>query len=378
MLSRRRTSSSIAGVGVAAALLLSGCTSAEDPAAESPSPSAPASPSPTPSPTPTPTPVPAPETPRTVASGLDAPWSMAVVGDTVFVSERDTARILEVAPDGATRVVGTIAGVAHSAEGGLLGLATDGDSLFVYSTARSGNRVERYPLTGEPGSYGLGGRTSVIDGMPAGTHHNGGRIAFGPDGMLYIANGDTSDEPASQDPGSLAGKILRIAPDGGIPSDNPDPTSPVYSLGHRNVQGFAWAEDGTMFASEFGRNYRDELNIIEPGGNYGWPYVESTGGEGDGFIDPVQTWPTDAASPSGIAIVNDTILVANLRGRVLRAVPVADPTSSTELYAGEYGRLRDVTLGPDGTLFVLTNNTDGRGSPREGDDRIVSLAVPRA
>ena len=378
MLSRRSTSSAIAGVGVAATLLLSGCTPPEEPAAESPSPSASSTPSPAaPTPSPTPTSTPAPKTPRTVASGLDAPWSMAVVGDTVFVSERDTARILEVAADGTTRVVDTIAGVAHSAEGGLLGLASDGASLFVYSTARSGNRVERYPLTGAPGSYGLGERAVVIDGMPAGTHHNGGRIAFGPDGMLYIANGDTSDEPASQNPRSLAGKILRIAPDGGIPSDNPDPTSAVYSLGHRNVQGFAWAEDGTMFASEFGRNYRDELNIIEPGGNYGWPSVEGTGGEADGYIDPVQTWPTDAASPSGIAIVNDTILIANLRGRVLRAVPVADPSSSSELYAGEYGRLRDVTVGPDGTVFVLTNNTDGRGTPAEGDDRIVSLAVPR-
>jgi glucose/arabinose dehydrogenase len=195
--------------------------------------------------------------------------------------------------------------------------------------------------------------------------------------MLYIANGDTSDEPASQNPDSLAGKILRIEPDGGIPSDNPDPSSPVYSLGHRNVQGFAWAEDGTMFASEFGRNYRDELNIIEPGGNYGWPYVEGTGGEGDGFIDPVQTWSTDAASPSGIAIVNETIVIANLRGEVLRAVPVADPSTSSVLAEG-YGRLRDVAAGPDGTLWVLTNNPDGRGWAREGDDRIVSVSVPRS
>ncbi|WP_076708929.1 PQQ-dependent sugar dehydrogenase [Microbacterium oleivorans] len=379
MSSRRRSASSITGAGIAAALLLSGCSAPEEPAAESPTPSRTPSASPTapPTPTPTQTPSPAPKTPRTVASGLEAPWSMSVLGETVFVSERDSARILEVAPDGETRVVDTVDDVVHSDEGGLLGLATDGDALYVYSTARSGNRVERYVIAGEPGSYRLGEPTPVIDGMPAGTHHNGGRIAFGPDRMLYIANGDTSDEPASQNPRSLAGKILRIAPDGSIPTDNPDPQSPVYSLGHRNVQGFAWAEDGTMFASEFGRNYRDELNVIEPGGNYGWPYVEGTGGEDDGFIDPVQTWSTDAASPSGIAIVDDTILIANLRGRVLRAVPVADPSSSTELYAGEYGRLRDVTVGPDGTVFVLTNNTDGRGSPRTGDDRIVSLAVPQ-
>lgn len=379
MSSRRRSVRSAAGLGLAAALALTGCAAPDEP--EAASPGATATPTPTPTPTrtqtSTPTPTPVPETPRTVVSGLDAPWSMAVLGETVFVSERDSARILETSPAGDTRELVTVEGVVHSDEGGLLGLATDGDALYVYSTARSGNRVQRYALSGEPGSYRLGAPTSVIDGMPAGTHHNGGRIAFGPDGMLYIANGDTSDEPASQNPDSLAGKILRIGPDGSVPRDNPVAGSPVYSLGHRNVQGFAWATDGTMFASEFGRNYRDELNIIEPGGNYGWPYVEGAGGEGDGFIDPVQTWSTDAASPSGIAIVNDTILIANLRGEVLRAVPVADPSTSTDL-SGEYGRLRDVVAGPDGTLFVLTNNTDGRGSPRDGDDRIVSLAVPRA
>lgn len=317
-----------------------------------------------------------PETPRVVVDGLAAPWSMAVVGESVLVSERDSARILEVSPSGAAREVAVVDGVVHGGEGGLLGLASDGESLYVYSTAADGNRVQRYPLRGGPGSYSLGDAESVIDGMPSGSHHNGGRIGFGPDGMLYVANGDTSDEATAQDPASLAGKILRLSPDGSIPADNPDPGSPVYSLGHRNVQGFAWSEDGTMFASEFGKNHLDELNVIEPGGNYGWPDVEGTGGGSRGYVDPVQTWSTDAASPSGIAIVDETILIANLRGEVLRAVPVADPSTSAELYAGDYGRLRDVTAGPDGTVFVLTNNTDGRGSPRDGDDRIVSLAVP--
>jgi glucose/arabinose dehydrogenase len=374
---RRRLLSIAASVGLA--LLAAGCAPVEAGGAASPSASATPTPTTPPAPTTTPTltPTPVPVTPRTVASGLDAPWSMAVVVGAVLVSERDTARIVEVSAEGATREVAEIEGVVHSDEGGLLGLAARAGDLFVYSTGGDGNRVERYPISGAAGSYRLGDPVTVIDGMPSGTHHNGGRIAFGPDGMLYIANGDTSDEPASQDPSSLAGKILRIAPDGSVPADNPDPQSPVYSLGHRNVQGFAWTADGTMFASEFGRNYRDELNIIEPGGNYGWPYVEGTGGESEGFIDPVQTWATDVASPSGIAVVGDTIVIANLRGEVLRAVPVADPSTSTESYAGEYGRLRDVTVGPDGTLFVLTNNTDGRGSPRDGDDRIVSLAVPQ-
>lgn len=378
-----RSSRSVLAASVALiALMAAGCAAADPTASPSPTETATPKPTPTstpaPTPTPTSTPTPVPKTPRTVVTGLDAPWSMAIADASVFISERDTARIVEVTGDDKVHEVGTVEGVIHSDEGGLLGLATDGGTrLFVYSTAADGNRVQRYDLSGAPGRYRLGEPTTVIDGMPAGTHHNGGRIAFGPDGMLYIANGDTSDEPASQNPDSLAGKILRVEPDGDIPSDNPDPSSPVYSLGHRNVQGFAWAEDGTMFASEFGRNYRDELNIIEPGGNYGWPYVEGTGGTGDGFIDPVQTWSTDAASPSGIAIVNGTIVIANLRGEVLRAVPVAEPSTSSVLAEG-YGRLRDVAAGPDGTLWVLTNNTDGRGWAREGDDRIVSLSLPRS
>ncbi|MFS0865949.1 sorbosone dehydrogenase family protein [Microbacterium sp. 179-B 1A2 NHS] len=377
-----RLASACAAGAAAAVLVLAACApTAPEASPSSSDPPPPASVPPAATAAPTPTSTPLPEIPRTVVAGLDAPWSMAVAGRSVLVSERDSARILEVTGADRVREVGTVAGVVHSDEGGLLGLAVaadpDGAALFVYSTGSDGNRVERYDLGGRPGAYTLGEPTTVIDGMPSGTHHNGGRIAFGPDGMLYIANGDTSDEPASQDPDSLAGKILRLTPEGGIPPDNPDPGSPVYSLGHRNVQGFAWAADGTMFASEFGLDHRDELNRIEPGGNYGWPYVEGTGGEPDGFIDPLQTWPPAAASPSGIAIVDDIIVIANLRGRVLRTVPVADPGTSTELYADEYGRLRDVTAGPDGTLWVLTNNTDGRGSPQDGDDRIVSLPVPR-
>ncbi len=208
-----------------------------------------------------------------VVSGLEAPWSVVPVGDDgdAFVSERDSARVLELRADGSTREVGTVDGVRHGGEGGLLGLALHDGDLFVYSTADDGNRIQRYDLTGDTGSYRLGAATTVIDGLPANTFHDGGRIAFGPDDMLYASVGDAGQRSEAQDRGSLAGKILRLTPDGQVPDDNPFDGSPVWSLGHRNVQGMGWAEDGTMFAAEFGEDRWDELNVIEPGGTTGGP-----------------------------------------------------------------------------------------------------------
>lgn len=316
--------------------------------------------------------------PSAVVTGLRAPWSIAFLGETALISLRDDARILEVLDGGGTREVGIIEGVRHGGEGGLLGLAVDDRSrLYVYSTGEGGNRVQRHMLMGSPGALGLGPAEPVIDGLPSAGTHNGGRIAFGPDGMLHVTVGDTGRRGDAQDLGSLAGKILRLTPDGAVPVDNPFPASPVYSLGHRNPQGLAWAADGTLFSSEFGQNTWDELNVIVPGGNYGWPEVEGAGGDAR-FVDPVQQWATSAASPSGIAVIAGTIFIANLRGSVLRSVPVADPGASSEHFAGEYGRLRDVAVSPAGTLWVLTNNTDGRGSAREGDDRVLEVAVAEA
>lgn len=317
---------------------------------------------------------PAPTEPVAIATGLAVPWSVAFVGDTPLVSERG-GRIVELGAGGAVREVGRIEGVWAQAEAGLLGLAVRGDALYVYSTAEGGNRVERYALTGSAGSLGLGARETLLEGIPAGRTHDGGRIAFGPDGMLYVATGDAGYGGNAADLASLGGKILRIDPDGAVPADNPFPGSPVYSLGHRNVQGLAWAEDGTLFASEFGLDTWDELNVIVAGGDYGWPEVEGIAGDGR-FIDPVQVWEPERASPSGIAIADDTIYLANLRGRVLRAVPVADPSTGADLYQDAFGRLRDVTLAPDGTLWLLTNNTDGRGDPAPDDDRVLSVPLP--
>ncbi|MDQ1082847.1 MULTISPECIES: sorbosone dehydrogenase family protein [Microbacterium] len=309
--------------------------------------------------------------PEVVASGFTTPWSVAFVDDTALVSQRDTGEILEIA-GGQTRVVGEVPDVAARGEGGLLGIAYADDAVFAYLTTADGNRVLRFALEGEPGSFSLGSAQIVIDGIPSAGIHNGGRIAFGPDGMLYVTAGDAADPGAAQNPESLGGKILRVTPDGGIPDDNPFPGSPVWSLGHRNPQGIGWDADGTMFASEFGQDTWDELNIIEPGANYGWPEVEGIGGR-EGFIDPVQQWAPADASPSGLAVVEGSVIIANLRGQRLRVVPTADPVSAREYFVGEFGRLRDAVLSPDGDLWFVTSDTDRAGG---SDDEI--LRVPLA
>jgi glucose/arabinose dehydrogenase len=312
--------------------------------------------------------------PVEVASGLVAPWSVAFAGDTALISERDTGRILELLPNGSTRVVGEVSASVPRGEGGLLGLAVDAEALYVFSTNEASGRIERYELSGAPGELSLGRPRTILSDLPAANVHNGGRLGFGPDGMLYASVGDAGDRASAQDLDALSGKILRMTPEGDVPDDNPFAGSLVYSYGHRNVQGIAWSDDGTMFASEFGQDTWDELNVIEPGGNYGWPDAEGAGG-GTGFIDPVQQWRPDEASPSGIAVAGETIFIAGLRGQVLIAVPVTDPASSVDLFRGEYGRLRDVVSAPDGTLWFVTNNTDGRGNPRDGDDRVLGVEL---
>lgn len=380
-----RTSHPAAGV-IGAAMLLMGCTPTPPPStppptsfpATSPSPvaTAPVSSSPAASPASSPT---AAATlsgvPEPVATDLAAPWSVVFRDGTPLVSERNSGRILELAPDGSLRSIGTVDGVAARGEAGLLGLAVgrDGD-LYVYSTAADGNRVQRFAVTGSPGSLALGPARTLLDRIPSASIHDGGRIAFGPDGLLYVATGDAGQRDSAQDRESLAGKILRMTPDGGVPADNPFPGSLTYSYGHRNPQGLAWSDDGTMFATEFGQNTWDELNIITAGANYGWPTVEGIT-DRDGFVNPVQQWQPGSASPSGMAHAGGTLFIANLRGQVLRSVPVADPSTSTEHYGREFGRLRDVAVAPDGLLWFITNNTDGRGNPRPGDDRILEVPL---
>lgn len=313
--------------------------------------------------------------PDTVASGLQAPWSVAFTEGATLVSERDSDRVLEVLPDGSTRVAGTVEGVAGTGEGGLLGMTVDDQQrLYVYSTAADGNRIQRFALAGDPGSLELGEVETLLDGIPAASYHDGGRLAFGPDGMLYATTGDAGQRDTAQDRTSLAGKILRMTPDGDAPDDNPFPGSLAYSYGHRNPQGLTWSDDGTMFATEFGQNTWDELNIITAGTNYGWPEVEGIA-ETQGFTDPVQQWEPEVASPSGMTHLDGILYIANLRGEVLRTVPVTNPGASTNYYTGDYGRFRDAATGPDGGLWIPTSNTDGRGDPSEADDRLLRIPV---
>ncbi len=261
-------------------------------------------------------------------------------------------------------------GVEAGGEGGLLGLAvspryaTDG-LVYAYLTAAQDNRIVRFKLDG-------GQPEVVVDGIAKAGIHNGGRIAFGPDGMLYAGTGDAGTTSRSQDPASLNGKILRVTPTGEPAPGNPAAGSRVYTLGHRNVQGLAWDADGRLFATEFGQNQLDEVNLIEPGRNYGWPEVEGTGDEAR-FANPLVTWRTRDASPSGIAIAGGTAYVAALRGERLWTIPLNGATAGTPVAAlqGTHGRLRTVQVAPDGSLWVTTSNTDGRGDVRDRDDLVL-------
>ncbi|WJL95691.1 PQQ-dependent sugar dehydrogenase [Microbacterium sp. ET2] len=304
---------------------------------------------------------------------------MAALPDgALAVSERDSGTIRMVSAGGAVSELGRIEGVVSGGESGLHGLAVLDDDerrwLYAYHGAADDNRVVRMPLTESTDGWRLGTAETVFAGIPRADTHNGGRIAFGPDGMLYVTTGDAQNVEAAQDPAQLGGKILRLTADGEPAAGNPFGTA-VYSLGHRNVQGITWTSDGAMWASEFGQNTWDELNRIVAGGNYGWPEVEGRAGDG-GFVDPVAVWPTAQASPSGIAAVGQTVFMTGLRGERLWAIDVSGAEAEGEpvVVLDGYGRLRDAVATGDGSLWVLTNNTDGRGDPREGDDLL--LRVP--
>jgi glucose/arabinose dehydrogenase len=310
-----------------------------------------------------------------VASGIEVPWGLAFLPDgDALVAERESGRVIRVDGNGGRhREVLRVPGVVAEGEGGLLGLAVPPDAgadgpVYAYLTTDSDNRVVRFRLgSGEEPEV-------VLRGVARAATHNGGRIAFGPDGMLYVGTGDAGSPETAQDPDSPNGKILRLTPDGEPAPDNPDPGSPVFSLGHRNVQGLAWDEDGRFYAVEFGQNRFDEVNLVEPGANHGWPVVEGRGDtQGGRFTDPLVVWRTDEASPSGAVVVGNTLYVAALRGERLWVVPLADGRAGEPhaVLRGKLGRLRTVAVAPDGAVWLTTSNTDGRGVPREGDDRVL-------
>jgi len=318
----------------------------------------------------------------TLATRLSAPWSVvALETGGALISERDSGAVRELTGAGELRTVGAVPGVVSGGESGLHGLAVWEDAntgdpwLYAYHGASDDNRVVRMPLLGESGAHSLGDAEIVFAGIARNSTHNGGRIAFGPDGMLYVTTGDAQNRDAAQDPDSFGGKILRLTPEGAPAPGNPFGNA-VWTLGHRNVQGLAWTADGELWASEFGQNTWDELNHIVAGANYGWPLVEGDAGDGR-FTDPVVVWPTSEASPSGIAAVGSTIFVAGLRGERLWVVDVTPSHSAEEPISGldGQGRLRDAIAAPDGSVWILTNNTDGRGAPRADDDILIRLLI---
>ena len=318
---------------------------------------------------------------ETIATGLEAPWELAFLPDgRALVTERP-GRVRLMQGDGTLRAepVAEI-DVEDLGEGGLLGVAVDprfdaNRFVYLYRTF-SGNQVVRYRFTGR----GLEEETVLVEGIAASSIHNGGRLNFGPDDQLYFSAGDAAQDTLAQEPGSL-GKILRLTPaqyrgGGGQPE--------VFSLGHRNPQGFDWEPgSGRLVSDEHGPDGDDEVNVINQGANYGWPLAR---GEDHGeFQAPVAVYE-DSIAPSGGTFVSlpgsewsGDYLFAALVGEQIRRVRLDKDgrvVIDEAMFEGDFGRLRTVVEGPDGALYALTNNTDGRGSPHEGDDRILRIVPP--
>ena len=344
---------------------------------------------------------------QTVADGLAVPWSIDWLpdGTAIFTERGGTVSIIR---DGLPEPEAVLSiGVGGGAEGGLLGVAVDpdfGDNGYVYlyytyndPFSPPYNRIERYTYhdgSGDGGATAAGparldGAHIILDKIPASSWHDGGRIQFGPDGMLYAATGDAIVPDLSQDAASLAGKILRMDRDGGAPADNPWEGSLVYSMGHRNPQGMDWDYDGRMIITEHGPSGRlgvghDEINVVEGGRNYGWPVVIGDGAGGTPYENPAFHTGGSTWAPSGAEFYESGAIpewqgryfVATLLGRALQMVqlgPDGAVASHEPLFEGEFGRLRDVQTGPDGHLYVLTSNRDGRGAPAPEDDRILRI-----
>ncbi|MFG2604917.1 PQQ-dependent sugar dehydrogenase [Streptomyces sp. NPDC048514] len=322
---------------------------------------------------------------RTVTEGLKSPWGLAPLPDGgLLVASRDDGTITRIdEKTGRKTELGAVSGVSPAGEGGLLGIALSPDyasdhMIYAYFTSASDNRIVRMLYDDrKPAGEQLGAPDTVFKGIPKGVIHNGGRIEFGPDGMLYAGTGESGRKGLAQDKKALGGKILRLTPEGEPAPGNPFPNSPVYSYGHRNVQGLTWDDRQRLFASEFGQDTWDELNAIKPGDDYGWPAAEGKSAEA-GFHNPVAQWHTDDASPSGIAYVDGVIWMAGLKGQRLWRIPLSGTKASAAPQAfltGEYGRLRTVVPAGAHKIWLVTSNTDGRGAPKKGDDRVLEVEV---
>ncbi len=330
---------------------------------------------------------------QTIAEYLVIPWAVDMSEDgRLFFTERSgNLRVIENGVINPVPLYTFSPPFVSTGEGGLMGLALDRDFLsngyiyLMYTLGENGrlySRVVRMRVKGNTAFE----EEILLDRIPAGRIHNGGRIKIGPDGYLYITAGDAGIRDLAQDVNSLAGKILRIGTDGSVPSDNPFPGSPVYALGLRNPQGLAWNDRNMLYATDHGDTAHDEINIILPGGNYGWPLV--TGDEeleGYDFITPVIQSGNDTWAPASAAFVSSgprkgQLLVSMLRGSALMAIAFSEEgtevTNMERLLQDEYGRLREVYQAADGSIYLTTSNLDGRGRINFGDDKILRLMMP--
>ncbi len=320
-----------------------------------------------------------------VAQNLDTPWGMALLPDgSMLVTER-AGRVRLIEKNGTLDpvVVATVSNAKEIGEGGLLGITlhpnfSSNNFVYLYYTYESSgdnifNRVVRMTYANRK----LSDQKTILDRIPGAPNHDGGRIKFGPEGMLYIGTGDAQEPSQSQDKNSLAGKILRVTADGKPAPGNPF-NNEVYSYGHRNVQGLAWDKNGKLWATEHGRSGAqsglDEINLIEPDKNYGWPEIQGNETRA-GMEAPRRNSGSTTWAPAGAVFVGNSFFFTGLRGQTLYEAIIQNDqvTSVKSNYAGEFGRLRDVILSPGGTLYISTSNHDGRGQPKSGDDKIIKI-----
>jgi len=305
-----------------------------------------------------------------LASNLEIPWAIDFLPDNRIIFTQRPGKV-SILNNGKLEVVGEI-DVSHVQESGLLGIAVDPDFkqnkyLYLYYTHQTGNRISRFVLNDK-----LKEEFILLDDIPRARFHDGGRLKFGVDGKLYATTGDATEPSSAQDINSLAGKILRMNKDGSIPDDNPFGNY-VYSYGHRNSQGIAWNSKNELFASEHGPTRNDEINFIEKGKNYGWPFIECNEISNE-YENAVRCFSEFTLAPSSIAFYNDDLYVVGLRGKQLRKITLDSnyKVIKEEVIINDLGRIRDVVSHGD-YLYIATSNRDGRGIPRIGDDKIIRV-----